>query len=92
MSMILVRHFFHAKNAADAVIHQLDLYNDLLIFRKFDQELADAIIKRLQRHLWYSCEEFVVFSIVSELISDDERAELGMAIHNQPTNQLKPVS
>ena len=90
LSLILVRHFFSTSNAADAAFHQLDVYEDLLIFRQYDQPLADAVINRMQTHLWYASPEFVVFSIASRHVSDAEKQELGAAILAQPRDKLKP--
>ena len=90
LSLILVRHFFSTENAADAAFHQLDVYEDLLVFRQFDAPLADAVIKRMQTHLSFALPEFVVFSLSSRHVSDAAKQQLGAAILAQPRDKLRP--
>ena len=50
--LIFVRYWFLMTNGRDAAVYQLRLYEDLLEFKKFDPSLADAVITRMQHHLW----------------------------------------
>lgn len=90
MALILVRHWFEASNAADAPYNQIDVFEDLLLFRRIDQPLADAVIDRLQNHLWMPSGEFVVFACASSKVPDAEKEKLAAAILQQPRNELKP--
>ena len=90
MALILVRYWFAASNAADAAFYQIDLFEDLLLYRRFEPDLADAVIKRLQCHLWMSSPEFVVFGLASSKLLDVEKERLAAAILSQPRNELKP--
>ena len=90
LSLILVRHFFQTATAADAAKNQLDIFEDLLIFRRFDRPLANAVIKRLQTHLWFTSPEYVVFSLASRHLPDAAKQDLAAAILAQPRNRLRP--
>ena len=37
------------------------------------KKLADAIIDKMSNHLWYTVQEFVVFALVSDLVTNDEK-------------------
>ena len=86
----MVRHFFQTASAGDAAANQIDVYEDLVIFRKFDLPLADAVIKRMQKHLWYCSPEFVPFSLTSPNVPPMAKQQLAAAIYSQPRNKLKP--
>lgn len=90
MSLILVHHFFETECASNAAYSQLQLFEDLTIFRKFDEPLANAVIYRLQAHLWYSSPEFIPFALASPNVPDVEKQKLATAILEQPRNQLRP--
>ena len=93
LSLILVRHFFQTSSAGDAAANQIDVYEDLVIFRKFVLPLADAVIKRMQKaqkHLWYCSPEFVPFSLTSPNVPPMAKQQLAAAIYSQPRNKLKP--
>ena len=67
-------------NAADAPVMQLQFYQDLLEFKKFYPALAEAVISRFQRHLWYVCEEVVPLALASNLLQPAEKADIAKAI------------
>ena len=85
-----MRHFFSTVTAADAAYHQIDIYEDLMIFQKFDRSLGEAVVKRLQTHLWYTLPEFVVFALASDRVSDADKQDLAEEILKQPTDKLRP--
>ena len=90
LSLILIRHFFSTANTADAASDQIDIFEDLLVYRKFDAALADTVIRRLQTHLWYTAPEFVVFSLASPHVPESAKRDLADSILEQPINKLKP--
>ena len=44
----------------------------------------------MSNHLWYTAQEFVVFALVSDLVTNDDKKALASAISRQPGGQCKP--
>ena len=44
----------------------------------------------MSNHLWYTAQEFVVFALVSDLVTNDDKKALASAISLQPGGQCKP--
>ena len=67
-------------NAADAPILQLQLYRDLLSIQPFFPSAVEAVIKRLQCHLYFVCEEMTPLALASPRLKEEERAALAKVI------------
>ena len=67
VALVLVKFWFVMTNAADASVHQLKLYQELLELRLFFSTLVEAVIKKLQMHLWFLTEEMVPLAVTSSL-------------------------
>jgi hypothetical protein len=78
-----------ANRAEDAPQNQLDLYHELVAFRRFDRVLADAIIAKLFRHLWYTSEEMVPWALASSKTSNEEKAKIAGRLLEFPRDQLR---
>jgi hypothetical protein len=81
---IIVRHWFLCIFSQDAPSNQLDMYKEFLVYRRFDKELADAAIAKLQCHLWPLSEEVVVFAFTSSQVSDEDKKAMAEALLKQP--------
>ena len=94
LSLLLARVWFCSYRIEDAAFHQIKLHEDLLKFKKAskarEKKLADAIIDKMSNHLWYTAQEFVVFALVSDLVTNDDKKALASAISRQPGGQCKP--
>jgi hypothetical protein len=84
MVHIMVRYWFLCTLSADAPYNQQELFRELRVFRRFDRELADICIEKLQRHLWVNSEEVVVFALASPRTSVEEKRKLADAIISLP--------
>ena len=92
LCLILVRLWFCSQRAEDAAFHQVELQKDLLIYKtkKHDNKgLAAKLLERMSSHLWYTSPEFVVFSLASTLVTNEEKKKMALAILRQPKGQLK---
>ena len=90
LCLMMVRHWFCCSRAEDAAYHQLKLHEELLKFRNFDKNMADTLVERLFRHLWYTSEEFVVFALASDLVSKEAKQQVAEEILRQPKGKTKP--
>ena len=55
---------------------QLKLYRDLLALQRHFPGPVDAVITRLQNHLYFVCEEMTPLALASPLLDDKERVTL----------------
>lgn len=82
------RYFLSAPLAAAAPRHDLSLWYDLKEYRHFDNEIADAALASLRRHLWYLCPELVVLSMFDDHTPLEEKQEMAIALYNLPRPQV----
>ena len=68
--------FFTSSWGCDAPSNDLQLYKDLLAFKKIDNTLATAALDTLDRHRWYLTPPVVMFSLFSKKVSDDTKARM----------------
>jgi len=54
-----------ADRGADAPINDLQFIHDMIDFRAVDQEVADAVLGKLNNHRWYLKQEVVPFALFS---------------------------
>ena len=77
LSLLLTRVWFCSYRIEDAAFHQIKLHEDLLKFKKAsktrEKELADAIMDKMSNHLCYRGQEFVVFALVSDHVTNDDK-------------------
>ena len=76
VSLAIVPFWFENIDGANAALHQLRLYQKLVNLRPHATVLVDAVVDRLQDHLWYVSEEITPLALASPLMSDEDRAEL----------------
>ena len=77
LSLLLACVWFCSYRIEDAAFNRIKLHENLLKFRKAskarEKKLADAIINKMPNHLWYTAQEFVVFGLVSDLITNHDK-------------------
>ena len=78
--LAIVQYWFTATNAADAPVLQLKLYRDLLALRRHYQGPVDAVLNRLQTHLYFVSEEMTPLALASPLLDDGERSALAKVL------------
>ena len=74
-SLLYVDKWLKASVGVDAPYNDLQLWHDLHEYRLYDEKVADAAIKALERNFWYLTEECAVFSMFSNRISNAERQQ-----------------
>ena len=68
--------FFTSSWGCDAPSNDLQLYKELLAFKKIDDTLATAALDTLDQHRWYLAPPVVMFSLFSKKASDDTKARM----------------
>lgn len=68
--------FFTSSWGCDAPSNDLQLYKELLRFKKIDNTLATAALATMDRHRWYLAPSVVMFSLFSNKVSDDIKARM----------------
>jgi hypothetical protein len=90
MTHVIIKFWFSANQTANAPKNLLDVYKELVLWRRFDRPLANAVIDRLQRHLYLLSEETTPFSLAATNVSPQEKAEIAQALMHQPRGHLHP--
>ena len=75
-----IKHWFNAPIAANAPISDLNLLKDMIEFEKVDKRVSDAVVAKLKMHTWYLNQEYIPFSLFSDLVSDDEKYEIAQKL------------
>ena len=61
------------------------------VFHNIDATIADAVVRSLQRHLWYLTEELVVFGFFDSELDNEVQASMANALIRTPRpNQFEP--
>lgn len=84
-----------ATSAADAPVRDLQLYQDMLRYKKTDSEVAKAVLEKLENHRWYLTQEVVPFALCSSMLNNKQKQDLAAQLHatEKPDSfrQGKPV-
>ena len=73
---IYIPHFLSSSIGCDAPVNDVSLFKKLYAFRSVDLQLAEEALVVLRRHCWYLTPEVVMFSLVSNKVSTDEKARM----------------
>ena len=83
-----VPQFLLATLGRDAPSNDLNLYKSLLQYREVDRELADIALDTLSRHKWYLTEYVVLFSLFSDITSEEEKAKIVDRLNTLPRDSV----
>ena len=72
-SLFYAEIWFKSTLAAEAPLMYLQLFKDMLQYKKHDSEVANAVLDKLNGHTWYLNQEYVPLSLFSSNISDQEK-------------------
>lgn len=65
LSLFYTSYWVTSTSAADAPIHDLQFFKDIMWYHQFDSELATAVMKKANNHRWYLTQELVPFTLFS---------------------------
>lgn len=92
---VYLKPWFTARSIASAATNDLNLFNDLLAFKRVSKVVSKEGVKTLQRHTWYLTEESIAFSLFDEDLPLAVRSAIADAIVNQdkkmPLKVTKPT-
>ena len=75
-SLYYAEFWFKAPLAAEAPIMALQLYKNMLEYKKHDSKVATAVLNKLNGHTWYLNQEYVPLSLFSSNVSDREKESI----------------
>ena len=78
--LFYIKHWVMTRFASEAPHMDLKLYKDMIAYKEFDNEVADAVLDKLTRHTWYLNMEYVPFTLFSKLVPEEEKAEIAMKL------------
>ena len=79
-ALAIVKFWFSNTNMADAPVLLLQLYRDLLTLQPHYPSSVDAVINRLQTHLYFVSEEVTPMALASPLLDNAERTALAEVV------------
>ena len=73
VSLFYAEHWFKATLAAEAPFMDLQMYKNMLQYKKYDSKIAVDVLKKLMGHTWYLNQEYAPLSLFSTHVSDREK-------------------
>ena len=80
--LVYVEWWFVSPTARNAPVMDLKLHKTMVSYLQVDQEIAEAVLDKINKHTWYLTDRFIPFCLFSELISDEEKQEIALALIN----------
>jgi len=77
---IYIKPWFRAPNAVEAPLQDLLFLKSLVEFKKVNEKISEAAIKKFANHLWYLTGEIVVFSLFDPLVSFEMKQKIATAL------------
>ena len=74
--LFYVKFWFTAPLAAEAPFMCLQIYKNMLQYKKHDKTVASAVLEKFLGHTWYFNQEYVPLSLFSKNVSDQEKVEI----------------
>ena len=79
--------FLTSNSASDAPVRDLELYKNLTKYKAEDEALAESGLQTLSRHFWYLVPSTVLYSLFSNLLSEDEKSGIAAKLLAQPQEE-----
>jgi hypothetical protein len=81
LALFYTPRWMSAASAADAPVHDLSLIQDMLRYKETDPELANAVLKKMDNHMWYLTQEMVPFVLFSSNVSNSLKQDIANQLH-----------
>ena len=75
-----VEHWFCATKASEAPLMDLTFYKKMLNYQKSNEVVANAVLLKMYGHTWYLNQCYAPFSLFSENVPDEEKAEIALKL------------
>ena len=86
--MFYIQHWFNAPIAVNAPKADLNLFHDMIQFKKIDAKIADAVLLKFKGHTWYLNQEYSPLSLFSNIVSDEEKATIARKLVNTAPSEI----
>ncbi len=78
------RYFLSGPLSTAAPRHDITLWYDLQSYRQHDQEIAEAALISMRRHLWYLCPELVPLALFDDYTPIEEKQTIAVSLIHAP--------
>ena len=78
--LFYVEYWFSAHFASDAPFMDLQLYKQMLVYKKTNKKIAEAVLDKFYGHTWYLNQCYAPFSLFSKKGPDIEKAEIALKL------------
>lgn len=95
VSLIYVKYWNQAPNAADAPFNDMSLLKEMDLYSQFDEPIATAGLSAFKRHLWYLSDELITLALFSDKVSHEVKFDMTLMmipiVGNRTPNSIKHV-
>ena len=77
---LYAKYFLQASIPVISPQNDLNFFNDLLMFKNVEEEVAKASLISVKRHLWYLMPEHVMLSLFDNSLSNDDKQLLAVSL------------
>ena len=83
--LVYIPYWFKVTLSADAAVHDLKLYKQLLQYNDIDSETSQASLRALSRHHWYLApESIILWSLFGTELDQDQKGRIAASLLTKP--------
>ena len=83
--LIYIPYWFKVTLSADAAVHDLNLYKQLLQYNDIDSDTSQAALCALSRHYWYLApESIILWSLFGSELDQDQKGRMAATLLSKP--------
>ena len=83
--LIYIPYWFKVTLSADAAVHDLTLYKQLLQYNDIDSDTSQAALRALSRHYWYLApESIILWSMFGDELDQDQKGRMAATLLSKP--------
>ena len=83
--------YFQGPLASAAPMLHLSTIQQMKRLGKFLPELSELVLQSINLHLWYLTPQTIIFALVDESLSTDQRSSLAVDLSNIPRSKTLPL-
>lgn len=87
VSIVYCKHWNRCMNAFDAPVNDLIFIAELKEYSKYNDSIADSVLRSFLNHLWYLGEEMVVLALFSDKVTVDDKNKMRIKL----TSEIYPT-
>lgn len=79
VASVYVKFWDQCPNVSDAPINDLKLLKEIDSYKQIDEQISEAALRTMSRHLWYLGDELAPLSFFSDAVSDNDKRTMALA-------------